>query len=219
MIVAARRALTAIALLFTLGALALVTACSSSSSKSATPTAARPPAPTAFPEPTVNADTVSAPLKGYTAKVPANFHLRANFATDAGARFPTDAFFGPITPGDAQASVTMTCYAPVAGKTLDQYRDDWNQFIGAFTTSDMQITSGLVDGLQAYVFNYAQTIHGESSDPTPVPRDYAVRKRDYILLQGDCRWTIAFLAPSTQYDTYKPVIDAFIAALKFSARA
>lgn len=209
-----RAAIFVVALM--LGALTFAMACSSSKSTSATPT--RPPAPTAFPEPTIDADTVSSPLKGYTAKLPANFHLRANFATDAGARFPTDAFFGPKNPGDAQPSIAMTCYAPVAGKTLDSYRDDWNQFIGAFSSTDIQISSDTVNGLPAYVFNYIQTEHGESDDPTPVPRDYTVRKRDYIFLQEDCRWTIAFLTPSSQFETYKPVIDAFIATLKFATR-
>lgn len=201
-----------------LGALTLAMACSSSSSKSASATPTRPPAPTAFPEPTIDADTVAAPLKGYTAKLPADFHLRANFATDAGARFPTDAFFGPKVENDAQPSIAMTCYAPATGKTLEDYRDDWNQFIGAFSSTDIQISSDTVNGIPAYVFNYVQTLHAESNDPTPVPRDYIVRKRDYIFVQEDCRWTIAVLTPAPQFDAYKPVIDGFIAALKFSTR-
>ncbi len=199
-------------------ALTLAMACLSSSSKTSTATATRPPAPTAFPEPTLDAETVAAPLKGYTATLPADFHLRANFALDAGARFPTDAFFGPKVENDAQPSIAMTCYAAAADKTLENYRDDWSQFIGAFSSTDVQVSSETVKGLPAYVFNYLQTLHGESNDPTPVPRDYSVRKRDYVFLQEDCRWTIAALAPATQFDAYKPVIDTFIAALKFSTR-
>ena len=222
MTIVSRRPLAAIFLALMLGALTFAMACSSSKGTSATPTPppapTRPPAPTAFPEPTLDTDTVTAPLKGYSAKLPADFHLRSNFAIDAGARFPTDAFFGPKNAGDAQPSIAMTCYAPVAGKTLDSYRDDWNQFIGAFSSTDIQISPDTVNGLPAYVFNYIQTEHGESDDPTPVPRDYTVRKRDYIFLQEDCRWTIAFLTPSSQFETYKPVIDAFIATLKFATR-
>ncbi len=196
--------------------LALAAACSSSDGKDPTPTL--PPVPTAFPQPTLDADNVSVPLKGFTAKVPADFHLRSNFATDAGARFPTDAFFGPQAENGIQASIALTCYAPEAGKTLEDYRTQWLQFVTAFSSTNIQNTDTTVSGLPALVFTYNQVLHGETTDPTPVPRDYDVQKQDYIVLQDDCRWVIAVLTPPGQLDTYKATIASFIAALKFSTR-
>ena len=138
--------------------LALGAACSSSGGKD--PTATLPPVPTAFPQPTLDADNVSVPLKGFTAKIPADFHLRSNFATDAGARFPTDAFFGPKAENGIQASIALTCYAPEAGKTLEDYRTQWLQFVTAFSSTNIQNADTTVSGLPALVFTYNQVLHG-----------------------------------------------------------
>jgi hypothetical protein len=198
------------------GLIALSTACSSSGGKSSTPTA--PPVPTAFPQPTLDADTVNAPLKGFSAKVPSGWYVRTNFATDANARFPTDAFFGPKGEGDVQASIAVTCYAADAGKTLEIYRDEWKQFVTAFSVKDLQVDEAKISGMRAFVFAYTQALHTQSNDPTPVAKDVEVAKQDYILVQDDCRWLIAVLTPPGQLETYKPAIGSFFSTLRFTSR-
>jgi hypothetical protein len=215
---AGRRGRVIAALLLAAAVVTLGVACSSSSPAKPTATATRPPAPTAFPEPTLVADVVTSPLKGYTATVPVDFHLRPNIATDSGARFPTDAFFGPASTGTVQPSISLTCYATVAGKTLENYRDDWATFIGAFSSTNIVTTETTVSGLRAFVFTYDQTLHGQADSATPVTTNDAVQKQDYIVVQDDCRWLIAVLTPPGQLDTYEPVVTSFLAGLKFSTR-
>jgi hypothetical protein len=208
--------------LLSVGLIALSAGCSSSSGKSATPTLqgtpAQAPAPTAFPEPTVDADSVNAPLKGFSAKVPTGWHYRPNFVNDGQARFPTDAFFGPNVVENVQPSVSMTCYAPADGKTLENYRDEWSQFIGQFSAKDVRVDESTVAGLRAFVFTYTQTLNEQTADPTPVATAVGVAKQDYVLIQGDCRWLIAAIMPPSQIDADGPVIASFISALKFSTR-
>jgi hypothetical protein len=202
--------------------IALSAGCSSSGGKNATPTAqgtpTQAPAPTAFPEPTVDADSVNAPLKGYSAKVPAGWHYRPNFVNDTKARFPTDAFFGPKVDPNVQPSVSMTCYAPADGKTLENYRDEWSQFIGQFNAKDVRVDESTVAGLRAFVFTYTQTLNEQTDDPTPVAKAVDITKQDYVLIQGDCRWLIAAIMPPSEVDADKLVIASFISALKFATR-
>jgi hypothetical protein len=198
--------------------LALSSACSSSNSKTATPT--RPPGAVSstVADPAVSGDSVDVPSKGYSAKVPADFHLRSDFATDANARFPTDAFFGPKNGTEAQASIAVTCYALAGAKTLSDYRDERRQFIESFSSREIAVADATVSGLPAFVFTYKQTLRGQTDDPTPVPHDFEIEKQDYVLVQEDCRWVITLLTAVDQFDTYKPAMASFIAALKFRTR-
>lgn len=211
----------AIAAVLSAALIALSAGCSSSGGKSTTPTvqgtATQAPAPTAFPEPTVDADSVNAPLKGYSAKVPAGWHYRPNFVNDTQARFPTDAFFAPNVIENVQPSVSMTCYAPADGKTLENYRDEWTQFIGQFSAQDVRVEESAVAGIRAFVFTYSQTLNEQTNDPTPVAKAVGITKQDYVLIQGPCRWLIAAIMPPSQVDANRPVIASFIAALKFPA--
>lgn len=213
----------AIAAVLSAGLIALSAGCSSSGGKNATPTVqgtpTQAPAPTAFPEPTVDTDSVNAPLKGFSAKVPPGWHYRPNFVNDTQARFPTDAFFGPKVDENVQPSVTLTCYAPADGKTLENYRDDWNQFIDQFSAKDVHVEESTVAGMRAFVFTYTQTLNEQTDDPTPVAKAVDIAKQDYVFIQGDCRWLIAAIMPPSQVDADRPVIASFISALKFSTRS
>jgi hypothetical protein len=144
------------------------------------------------------------PERGYSVRYPSDWTVEANrisLATMAG-----DVFFSASAEGEVKPNLSVSCEMLRVGTTSEQFLDTKLGVIEALRGQRPSVEETVtVDGKEASLVRYKVT-----TAQTPEP--LTVDKIDIFFADDLGGWTLTLVAPEGMIDTYRPVLDAFVAS-------
>ena len=144
------------------------------------------------------------PERGYSVRYPSDWTAEPNQISLA--NMAGDVFFSATAVGEIKPNLSVACETLLVGTTSEQFLDMKLTVIERLRGQRPSVEATVtVDGKEASLIRYKVT-----AEQTPEP--LTVDKIDIFFADDLGGWTLTLVAPEGMIDTYRPVLDAFVAS-------